>query len=106
MIKIAPRQYNVKVGETITVTTQSSGTVHGVNYDLDGQGGTPLGAGQPLTFKIASTRVLTLLFTFTNPSGGKYMIGIQSDQGGSDTDQVDQGSFGIPAISAEYRFQL
>lgn len=106
MIKIAHRQYKVNVGETITITTQSSGTVHGVNYDFDGQGGTPLAAGQALTFKIAATRVLTLLFTFTNPSDGEYVISITSDQGGPDTDQVEQGSFGVPATSTEYRFQL
>lgn len=107
MIKIAPRQYHVQPGETITVGAQASGTVHLVSYDLDGQGGGPLAADQPLTFKITTnTRVLTLLFTFSGSSGGKYVIGINSDQGGSDTDNVDQGSFGIPATSAEYRFQL
>jgi len=107
MKKIAKRQYNVQPGETITVGVQASGTAHVVNYEFDdGQKGI-LAAGQPLSFKVTtSTRVLNLLFSFTNSSGGKYVIAIQGDQGGSDTDNVDQGSFGIPTTSATYRFQL
>jgi hypothetical protein len=107
MIKIAKRQYHVQPGETITIGVQATGTAHLVNYDLDGQGGGPVGAGQPLTFTVTtSTRILTLLFTFSGNSGGKYVVGITSAQGGSDTDVVDQGSFGIPTTAAEYRFQL
>jgi hypothetical protein len=109
MIKIAKRQYNVQPGETITVDVQATGTAHGVNQDLDGAGGAPLGVGQSLTFKVEAPknhRVLSLLFTFTNSSGGKYAVKIKGGQGGSDTDEVDQGSFGIPATETEYRFQL
>lgn len=107
MIKIASRQYHVQPDETITVDVQSDGTKHLVNYDLDGEGGGPLDAGAPLVFDITtSTRVLTFLFTFSSNSDGKYEIGITSDQGGSDTDEVNQGSFGIPSTSATYRFQL
>jgi hypothetical protein len=107
MIKIAKRQYNVQPGETITVGVEASGTVNLVSYDLDGQGGGSLVAGQQLSFKVTTdTRVLTLLFTFSHNSGGEYVLEIKGDQGGSDTDDVDQGSFGIPAISTTYRFQL
>ncbi len=105
MTKIAKRQYNVKSGETVTVGVQSSGTAV-VNYDLDGQEGV-LAEGQPLSIPVTtSTRVLALLFTFTNNSGGKCAVAIQSDKGGSDTDNVEQGAFGVPATETTYRFQL
>ena len=107
MIKIANRQYHVQSGESITVSVQATGTVHLVNSDLDGLGGDPLAADESLTFRVTNqTRVLTLLFTFSNDSGGSYEVTIESDQGGEDTDTVDQGSFGIPATATEYRFQL
>jgi len=107
MIKIAKRQYHVQSGESITVSVQATGTVHLVNSDLDGLDGGPLTADESLTFKVTNqTRTLTLLFTFSNNSGGEYEVTIKGDQGGEDTDTVDQGSFGIPATSAEYRFQL
>jgi hypothetical protein len=107
MIKIVKRQYHVQPNETITFGAQASGTAHVLNYEFDDGEKGVLAAGQPLIFKVTtSTRVLNLLCTFTNNSGGKYLIGIQGDAGGSDTDNVDQGGFGIPAITATYRFQL
>lgn len=105
MQKIAHRQYHVQSGETITVTlTDANGCV--VNFDLDGQQGL-LNEGQPLNIQIGgSTRILNLLANFTVNSGGTCTIAIQGNQGGSDTDTVDQGSFSVPATNVAYRFQL
>ena len=105
MIKIAKRQYHVQAGEKITLSTQASGTAHVVNFEFDNGEKGVLIEGQPLTFPVMATRVLTLLFTFSNSSNGKYVIALSGDQGGSDTDNVDQ-QFGIPTTMATYRFQV
>src|SRR6185369_1137680 len=104
MQTIAHRQYHVGPTETITVTlTATNGCV--VNFDLEGQTGL-LNQGQPLTIQMAgSTRTLNLLANFSVNSGGTCTIAIQGSEGGSDTDTIDQGSFGVPVTNASYRFQ-
>lgn len=72
-------------GETIKVSIAAHGTVHLVNSNLDGVG-VPLAAGTPLTFtlnkKAHDPSVLVLFFTFTNPSGGVYVIDVTGSNGG------------------------
>ena len=104
---IGERQYLLDNGETAEVEVQSQGTVHGVNVNLDKQEQGPLGAGQTVSVPKPGSGFssLVLLFTFSGTSGGKYTVTVNGSNGGSDTDIVDQGSFGIPTTATEYLFQ-
>jgi hypothetical protein len=106
---IDERQYSVEGDETVSVSVEAKGTAHLVEYDLDKAGAKGLSEGQVLTFGAPTQprRVLTLLFTFSGNTGGQsYTVTLKGDKGGSDTDVIDQGSFGIPATSADYHFRL
>ena len=110
MLKIGERQYLSPGAETISVEVAESGTVHLVTYDIDdgAQTGT-LHKGEQLDIRVSPAeprRKLTLLFTFSGDSGGLYDVTLSGSLGGGDTDPVDQGSFGIPATTSEYRFRL
>lgn len=110
MTIIDERQYSLEADETVTVSVESAGTAHLVEYDLDKGGAKALGQGEPLTFGAPTPpprRVLTLLFTFSsNTGGGSYTVTLTGSKGGSDTDVINQGSFGIPANAADYHFRL
>jgi hypothetical protein len=82
----SPGVFQVKDGEVITIDVKSTGTptLFGVNYSIFG-GGSPLQEGQPLkltmdkskaqgnsTIPNAKSTPLTLLFSFSSNSGGKY----------------------------------
>jgi len=104
---IAERQYLLDPGEKAKVSVTATGTVNNVNFDIDGQGGGPLADGQVITVSkpAGGVRKLTLLFTFSGSSGGQFVVTIKGDNGGSDTDVVDQGAFGIPGTARSYLFQ-
>ena len=107
MKKIAERQYLLDPNETARVSVTAPGTFFGANFDIDEQGGGPLSNGQiiPVAKPQSGLRTLTILFTFSGTAGGHYVVAIKGDNGGSDTDEVDQGAFGIPSTSREYLFQ-
>jgi hypothetical protein len=106
---IAERQYSVARTETVTVSVKADGTVHLVEFDLDKAGPEELAEGKTISFGAPTQprRVLTLLFTFSsNTGGGVYTVTLTGDQGGKDVDVIEQGRFGVPALSADYHFRL
>lgn len=106
MKTIDERQYVLDNGETASVSVEATGTVHAVNFNLDKQKKSPLGPGETVAVPKPSSGFssLMLLFTFSG-TGGKYTVTITGETGDPDTDVIDQGSFDIPATSAEYLFQ-
>jgi hypothetical protein len=106
MTTIEERQYLLDNGETASVSVEAEGTVHAVNFNLDKQKKGPLGPGETVEVPKPGSGFssLTLLFTFSG-TGGKYTVTITGETGDPDTDVIDQGSFDIPATSAEYLFQ-
>jgi hypothetical protein len=93
---LAPGVFQVTDNETITITAKSTGssTLFGVNYSIFG-GGEPLTEGQPKpivmqkskaqgasTVSNAKSTSLTLLFSFTSDSGGRYEWTMTGSGGG------------------------
>jgi hypothetical protein len=95
--------------ERITVTVQSTGTVHAVNFVLDGHG-SALAQGQPLVFTLNKSQhdpsILTMLFTFSNPTGGAYAIDVAGSNGGQVSHFAVTQSFGIPGDSITYTIDV
>jgi hypothetical protein len=98
--------FQVNDGETITITikvSDNSSTLFGVNYSIFG-GGSPLKAGQPLQIKMDKSKAqggsfianakstnMTLLFSFSSDSGGKYDWTVSGDAGGNPyEDDIEQ----------------
>jgi hypothetical protein len=106
MTIIEERQYLLEGGETASVSVEAEGTVHAVNYNLNKQKKGPLGPGETVEVPKPGNGFssLMLLFTFSG-TGGKYTVTVTGETGDPDTDVIDQGSFDIPATSAEYLFQ-
>ena len=80
-------------GEIITITVRSSGTLFGVNFSIFGSG-SPLTAGQPLTVTMNKSKArgnstvpnakaarMTLLFSFSGSSGGRYDLTVTGNSG-------------------------
>jgi len=93
---LSPGVFQVADKEVITIDVQSTGatTLFGVNYSLNGSGA-PLTAGQPLKLTMDKTKAngtsfvpnaksaeLTLLFSFSSTSGGRYDVKISGSGGG------------------------
>ena len=92
---ISTGAFKVRDGELITLNVTSSGTLFGVNFSLFG-GGAPLTEGQPLQVRMdkskatgnsvvpnATSTPLTLLFSFSGNSGGRYDWTVTGDPGGA-----------------------
>ncbi|HKO60474.1 MAG TPA: hypothetical protein VJV03_04885 [Pyrinomonadaceae bacterium] len=113
MQKKSPTAFQVRDKEVITINVKSTGTatLFGVNYSIFGAG-TPLKEGQPLqitmdkqkaqgnsTIPNAKSTPLTLLFSFTSATGGKYELTMTGDAGGdSITDSTRQAGSSPKAI--------
>lgn len=119
MQKKSPTAFQVRDKEVITINVKSTGaaTLFGVNHSIFG-GGAPLQEGQPLqitmdkqkaqgdsTISNAKSTQLTLLFSFTSTSGGKYDLTMTGDPGGDTfTDFTRQAGSTPKAIT--YTFHI
>jgi hypothetical protein len=85
--------YKAKDGEVLSLDIKSTGapTLFGVNYSLGGHG-SPIPEGKPFPITLkksdavggsdipgAKSTVLTLAFSFSTPTGGKYHYTITGD---------------------------
>jgi len=102
---LSPGVFKVSDGEVVTVDVKSTGaaTLFGVNHSIFGAG-TPLTAGQPLKITMDKSKAtgtsfvpnaksanLTLLFSFTSSSGGRYDLTTSGSDGGpAFPDQANQ----------------
>ena len=100
MQSIAPGVFQVTNGETITIDAKSTGsqTLFGVTYSIFG-GGSPVKEGQPIKITMDKTKAqggstvpnakstnLTLVFSFTSNSGGRYEWTMTGSGGGDPFD--------------------
>jgi hypothetical protein len=79
MLPKSKREFFCELGETITVTVTSQGTVHNVTFAKDGQDWD----GQPFVFTKPANefRSITIFVIFSNPSGGQFDIKIAGKPG-------------------------
>jgi|GEM_PF-5500173 len=79
MLQKTKREFTCEIGETITVTVTSQGTVHNVAFAKDGQDWD----GQPFVFTkpVAEFRSITIFVVYSNPTGGRYDIEIAGKAG-------------------------
>jgi len=79
MLPKSKREFFCEVGETITVTVTSEGTVHNVAFAKDNEDWD----GSPFVFTKPDDefRSITLFMIFSNPNGGKYDIKIVGNPG-------------------------
>jgi hypothetical protein len=119
MRTISPGIFEVADGEEITFDVRSTGaeTLFGVNHSIFG-GGSPLTEGQPLRVTMDKSRAedessipnaratrLTLLFSFTSNSGGRYEWTVRGSGGGPPfRDFVNQA--GALPEATRYRFHI
>lgn len=90
-------------GEVITIKVTSEGTVHLVNYNLDGS---EWGGGSFTLNKAAhDPSILVMFFTFSNPSGGRYEIEVTGSHGGISNYTVSQ-VYGEASDSITYTFDI
>ncbi len=110
----SPGIFQVRDGEVITIDVKSTGaqTLFGVNYSVFG-GGSPVIEGQPIKVTMdkskaqgnssipgAKSTPLTLVFSFSSNSGGKYDLKVSGDAGGDTyTDFTQQAGKGPKAIT-------
>lgn len=103
--------FQVTDGEVITIDVKSTGTLFGVNFSLFG-GGSPLTEGQPLevtmdkskakgnsTIPDAKSTRLTLLFSFSGNSGGRYDLTVKGTGDESFSDFTQQAGNTPKAIT-------
>jgi len=94
---------------TVTISMIGSGTVFLVNHSLDGSGG-PVTQGSNIVFTANKAKhdpsLLTLLFGFSNPSGGAYQTVITGSSGGDTSTFSVLQSFGIASDSITYTFDI
>lgn len=119
MKSIAPGVFQVTNGETITIDAKSTGsqTLFGVTYSIFG-GGSPVKAGEPIkivmdkskaqggsTVPDAKSTNLTLVFSFTSASDGKYEWTMSGSGGGEPfSDFADQA--GTTPSTTFYTFHI
>jgi hypothetical protein len=79
MLRKSEREFLCDIGETITVTVTSQGTVNSVAFTKDGQ----TWDGQPFVFTEPDNEFRSILIVgvFSNPSGGKYHIKVVGNPG-------------------------
>jgi hypothetical protein len=79
MLPKSKREFFCDVGETITVTVTSAGTVHSVAFAKDNENwdGTPFVFTEPDD----EFRSITIFMIFSNPNGGNYDIEISGNPG-------------------------
>jgi hypothetical protein len=94
MLRKSEREFFCEIGETITVTVTSQGTVHAVTFAKDGQDWN----GQPFVFTEPSNefRSITIFGVFSNPTGGKYHIKVvgNPDEFVHEEDMMQDDQFG------------
>ena len=96
--------FQVQDGETVSIDVRSTGTstLFGVNCSIDGQA-IPVVQGQPIRIHFdksqahgpsfianAKSTNVTLLFSFTSQSGGKYELTFSGDGGGTASGIAEQ----------------
>jgi hypothetical protein len=79
MLPLAKRDFSCEIGETITVTVTSTGTVHNVAFAKDNEDwdGTPFVFTKP----DEEFRSISLFMIFSDPSGGQYEITVSGKPG-------------------------
>jgi hypothetical protein len=79
MQRKSEREFLCDIGEVITVTVTSQGTVHNVAFTKDGQ----TWNGQPFAFTEPNNefRSILILGVFSNPNGGNYHIRVEGNPG-------------------------
>lgn len=118
MIVLAPGVFQVTDQEVITIDVQSTGTttLFGVNYSIHGSG-KPIKQGVPAQITMdkskakggsfipnAKSTPLTLLFSFSSSSGGRYDLTLTGSDGGSFDDFAEQ--IGNTPESTTYAFHI
>ena len=119
MNTISPGFFRVSDGEVITIQVSSTGapTQFGVNHSIFG-GGTQMKEGHPLQVTMdksqangtsnipnAKSTTLTLLFSFTSNSGGRYDL-TMTGSGGGDTFQDFASQAGATPKAVKYTFHI
>ena len=109
--------FKVSDGEVIEIDVRATGTVFLVNHAKPG-GGAPLKQGQPLRLTMdasqatgkssienAKSTTVTLLFSFSGDSGGRYDWTVTGSEGGEPFDSfVEQAGEGPESV--RYRFHI
>ena len=109
--------FRVVDGEVITIDVRKTGTIFLVNHATPGGGG-PLTEGQPLRLTMdksqatgnsnisnAKSTTVTLLFSFSSDSGGRYDWTVAGSEGG-DTFPAHVKQAGEGPESVRYRFHI
>jgi len=79
MLPKSKREFFCDIGETITATVTSEGTVHNVTFSKDDEDWD----GSPFVFTAPENefRSITIFMVFSNPNGGKYQVKISGKPG-------------------------
>lgn len=104
--------FTVVDGEVITIDVRATGTEFLVNHSKPG-GGTPLIKNQPLVLTMNESQAtgtpksttVTLVFSFSDDSGGRYDWTVSGSEGGLPfEDFVEQAGEGPESVRFRFRF--
>ena len=118
MKKLSPGVFQVVDQETVSIDVKATGTLSLVRGNSNADGEIPVTAGQPITIKMDKSKApggsfipnarstdVTLGFTFSNDSGGRYDLTLTGSSGGGGfTDFVEQAGTTLEATT--YTFHI